>query len=78
MKTFEDKPLPFKTEEEARIHAATQLPDYSLAIIHSPNKGNHAGDYYIDTISSMVRTWETVLYVGRGIGANRPNRKSQG
>lgn len=56
--------LGFLTEQEARQHAAENLHG-KIVIIHSPHKGNTAGnEYYIEDPGTMIRSWEKVVYEG--------------
>lgn len=74
MTDYIDKPIPFKTEDAARQHAATVLADKWLMIIHSPHPEN-THDYFIDHAGSMIRSWEKLLFLGKGRHATMVNRR---
>lgn len=69
---FNGKPIPFLTAEAARAHAAGFLPLKRIVILESRHADNKHGNFFIDSPDSMVRSWETVLFVGLGKAANKP------
>lgn len=63
----------YLTEEAARNDARREFADFEIIIIHSPNWHNpsvkgHTMDYWIDE-PGLVRSWERVLYSGKGRNA---------
>lgn len=65
MKNFNGKPVACWALEEARRHARN-LGETRLMIIYSPHARNKNGDYFIDAPDTMIRSWETELFVGLG------------
>jgi hypothetical protein len=63
----------YLNEEAARNIARREFADFDIVIVHSPHDGNpsvkgHRMDYWIDQ-PGLTRSWETVLYEGKGAKA---------
>jgi hypothetical protein len=61
---FDQKPIAFQSEREARDHATNNLRDVNLSIIHSPHANNQNGDFFITEPCTIIRRWETLLFEG--------------
>lgn len=65
-----DKPIGFTSERAAREYAREHYKDTELVIVASFAAGDiKLRTHWIDEPGSMLRSWEQVVFAGKGIKA---------
>ena len=67
------KPVAYLAEAEAREAARRDWSAKAVVILHSPHPlpsdEQGRGDYFIESADTMIHSWESVIFTGKGARA---------